>query len=108
MKHTYYTANFDYLGQSLTISAHVFDKWEEMTDLDKRIEAADIMTDMLRQRGIYTKRCIHSREVYQVKREESVPWIDTVHQIEAAEKAFPELPADKRLIIGLAHAHGVM
>jgi hypothetical protein len=109
MKRYYYTANFIYLGQKLTISAYVTDKYEDMSEHERKYAASQGMTQLLREQNIYKNKGIRSRDLWQVKKTDAVKFDDTLAQIETAKKVFSEMPSSiEKLVISLAHANGVM
>ena len=106
---THYNAQFKYLGQVLTIGQTITDKQEDRGDIHKRSLASSWMTDKLRGLGIYQNNCIYSRDLVQVKREEKVKDVDLLEQIAEAQRVYDEMPNDiTKLVIAMAHGHGVM
>ena len=85
MKH--YNTTFKYLGSEITISASVSDR-DDPRDHFKASLASNWMTQWLRQYGIFNIRCIHTRDLIEVKRRERVSWNETVNQMKEAEKRF--------------------
>lgn len=107
MKRYYYTADFNYLGKVLTISSYVSDKYEDMRDHELRYAASTDMTYTLREHGIYTNRCIHSKDLRRVKKSEAVSLQNTLEQIEQAKKDFENMPSSgEKMLIAMATMNG--
>ena len=83
----HYNTTFNYLGSTITVSASVTDRQEDRNRW-KPVFAADLMTQWLRQYGIFNIRCIHAKNLQEVAKKEIIKWSDTVQQMQEAEARF--------------------
>lgn len=99
----HFNTTFTYLGSEITISASVSDKYEDR-DSFKAVVASDWMTHWLRSYGIFNIRCIHTKNLKQVSKKETVKWAETVSQMEEAEKRFSEMPESTEKLVMAMYA----
>lgn len=95
---------FHYLGSEVTVSRLI----DEENDRQARYGAAQGMLIALRDLGLFRNSCIHSKDLVEVKRKDTVSWKDTKAQIAQAEEAFKQMPSStNKLVIAMANGHGV-
>lgn len=105
-KKHFFDANFTYLGKEIVISVSISDRCEDRERFKPTV-AADTATYFLRKLGLFTGRCLHAKDMIEVKRKETVPYNDTKMAIKQAEEDFKASPMTmNKLVIAMSNANG--
>lgn len=100
----YFNYTFTYLGSEIIVSRMIDDD----DDRTARYGASQGMLIHLRELGLFKNSCIHSKDLVEVRRKDTVSWNDTVILIRQAEKNFQSVPSSiNKLVVAMANAHGV-